>query len=137
MKKILGIFSIITLLVFSSLSSHAFTFEIGFGAPTVDGCVGFGLCYIKSEFKAVPEDGAIADINVTNNGKLKFIFTRQSMTPQTIVNFFSNGTFRIDADYTTTPAVMQALKLTTPYVIKKGVYKVVRNYTNNTFELVL
>lgn len=137
MKKLLGIFSIITILVFSSLSSHAFTFEIGFGAPTTDGCVGFGLCYIKSEFKAVPKDGAIVDINVTNTDKLKFAFTAQSMTPQTITNFFSNGTFRIDADYTTPLEVMLALNLKTPYVIKKGIYKVVKNNTNNTFELVL
>ena len=137
MRKLVGIFSIITVLLLSSLSSQAISFEIGFGAPSTTGCAGFGICYIRSEFKAVPIDGAIVNINATNTGKLKFIFTAQSMTPQTIANFFSNGNFTVDADYTIPVDVMQALNLTTPYVIKKGVYKVVKNNTNNTFELVL
>ena len=137
MKKIFGILTVITILLVSNLNTYAFNITIHFGAPTANGCIGVGICSITGDLFSDMVNAAHADMILTKDGKIKLVFNAQSMNAETLAKNFSNNTFKLDADYTTSPEVMQLLKLSSPHTIKKGIYKVTKNATNNTFEIML
>ena len=137
MKKIFGILTVITILLLSNVNTYAINITITFGAPTANGCIGVGICSITGELFSDMVNAAHSDMTLTSSGKIKLVFNAQSMKAETLAKNFSNNTFKLDADYTTSLEVMQLLKLSSTYTIKKGIYKVTKNATNNTFELIL
>lgn len=102
------------------------TISIDFGRVSKD-CKGFGVCDVDIEIKielSVRPNGGSGTAQIGKDGKLSVAFVKETMTEETIANYFSNSTFVVEEDFQLPSDVSEQLG-TKNYFIKAGKYKVV------------
>ncbi len=84
---------------------------------------GFHICrlLISTELNVVKPNGGLGELSTSEDGKLRLVLKKSSMTPEGKLFYFGGSNFRVDEDFPLPDEITQKLQIEN-YVIKKGVY---------------